>query len=105
MARQYDQAIEQLQNTLDMDPNFALPRMVLGEAYEQKGSYQQAIPELQKAASISHDSPLMLGALGHAYGVSGRSKDAETVLSQAHGRIEEAICLSVLRSDRICGSG
>jgi TolB-like protein/DNA-binding winged helix-turn-helix (wHTH) protein/Tfp pilus assembly protein PilF len=82
MARQYDQAIEQLQNTLDMDPNFALPRMVLGEAYEQKGSYQQAIPELQKAASISHDSPLMLGALGHAYGVSGRSNEAETILSQ-----------------------
>jgi TolB-like protein/DNA-binding winged helix-turn-helix (wHTH) protein/Tfp pilus assembly protein PilF len=82
MARQYDQAIEQLQNTLDMDPNFALPRMVLGEAYEQKGSYQQAIPELQKAASISHDSPPMLGALGHAYGVAGRSEDAEKVLTQ-----------------------
>lgn len=28
MARKYDEAIEQLQNTLDMDPNFALPRMV-----------------------------------------------------------------------------
>ena len=82
MARQYDQAIEQLQNTLDMDPNFALPRMVLGKTYEQKGSYQQAIPELQKAASISNDSPLMLGALGHAYGVAGRSEDAEEVLTQ-----------------------
>jgi TolB-like protein/DNA-binding winged helix-turn-helix (wHTH) protein/Tfp pilus assembly protein PilF len=82
MARQYDKAIEQLHNTLDMDPNFALPRMVLGQAYEQKGAYQQAIAELQKAASISHDSPQMLGALGYAYSVAGQKSEAEKVLGQ-----------------------
>ncbi len=82
MAHQYDQAIEQLQNTLDMDPNFALPRMVLGQAYEQKGSYQRAIAELEKAANLSHDSPQMLGALGHVYGASGERPEAEKVLSR-----------------------
>ena len=82
MARQYDQAINQLRNTLEMDPNFALPRMVLGQAYEQKGLYQQAIVELQKAASISHDSPPMLGALGHALGVAGKKTEAEKILDQ-----------------------
>jgi TolB-like protein/DNA-binding winged helix-turn-helix (wHTH) protein/Tfp pilus assembly protein PilF len=82
MARQYDKAIEQLHNTLDMDPNFALPRMVLGQAYEQKRAYQQAIAELQKAASISRDSPQMLGALGYAYGVAGQKSEAEKVLGQ-----------------------
>ena len=49
MARKNDQAIEQLQNTLEMDPNFALPRMVLGQAYEEKNAYPQALSELQKA--------------------------------------------------------
>ncbi len=82
MSHQYDQAIEQLQNTLDMDPNFALPRMVLGQAYEQKGSYQRAIAELEKAANLSHDSPQMLGALGHVYGASGERQEAEKVLSR-----------------------
>jgi TolB-like protein/DNA-binding winged helix-turn-helix (wHTH) protein/Tfp pilus assembly protein PilF len=82
MAHQYDQAIEQLQNTLDMDPNFALPRMVLGQAYEQKGAYPQALAELQKAVSASHDSPQMLGALGHFYGASGNRSAAEKVLAQ-----------------------
>src|SRR5712664_1548875 len=43
MARKYDQAIEQLQNTLEMDPNFALPRMVLGQVYEQKQAFPQAL--------------------------------------------------------------
>ena len=49
MARKNDQAIEQLQNTLEMDPNFALPRMVLGQAYEEKNAYPQALKELQES--------------------------------------------------------
>jgi tetratricopeptide (TPR) repeat protein len=86
MARQYEQAINQLRNTLEMDPNFALPRMVLGQAYEQKGLYQQAIVELQKAASISHDSPPMLGSLGHALGVAGNKTEANKILDQLLGQ-------------------
>lgn len=82
MARQFDQAIEQLHNTLDMDPNFALPRMVLGQAYEQKSAYPQAIAELQKAVAVSHDSPPMLGALGHALGVSGDRAAANQILNK-----------------------
>jgi TolB-like protein/DNA-binding winged helix-turn-helix (wHTH) protein/Tfp pilus assembly protein PilF len=82
MAHQYDQAIEQLQNTLDMDPSFALARMVLGQAYEQKRAYPRALAELQRAITGSHDSPQMLGALGHAYGVSGNRAQAEAVLAQ-----------------------
>ncbi len=86
MARQYDQAMNQLRNTLEMDPNFALPRMVLGQAYEQKGLYQQAIVELQRAASISHDSPPMLGSLGHALGVAGNKTEADKILDQLLGQ-------------------
>jgi tetratricopeptide (TPR) repeat protein len=85
MARQYDQAINQLRNTLEMDPNFALSRMVLGQAYEQKGLYQQAIVEFQKAATISHDSPPMLGSLGHVLGVAGNKTEAEKILAQMLG--------------------
>jgi len=82
MARRYDAAIEQLRNTLDLDPNFALPHLVLGQAYEQKGSYAQAIAELQKAASISHDGPPILGALGHTLALAGKREEAEKILSQ-----------------------
>ena len=82
MAHQYDQAISQLRNTLEMDPNFALPRMVLGQAYEQKGMYPQATVELQKAVAVSHDSPPMLGALGHAFGLAGNKSEADKILGQ-----------------------
>src|SRR5580704_16878559 len=82
MARQYDQAIEQLRNTLEMDPDFALPRAVLGQAYEHQGVHAQAISELQKAVSISHGSPAMLGALGHAFATAGNKPEANKILVQ-----------------------
>jgi len=49
MARQYDRAIEQLRNTLDMDRSYELPHLALGQAYEQKGDFVRAVRELQKA--------------------------------------------------------
>jgi TolB-like protein/DNA-binding winged helix-turn-helix (wHTH) protein/Flp pilus assembly protein TadD len=82
MAHQYDQAISQLRNTLEMDPNFALPRMVLGQAYEQKGMVPQAIAELQKAVANSHDSPPMLGSLGHAFALAGNKAEVDKILAQ-----------------------
>jgi TolB-like protein/DNA-binding winged helix-turn-helix (wHTH) protein/Tfp pilus assembly protein PilF len=82
MARHYDQAFEQLRNTLEMDPNFALAHLVLGETYEQQGNYPQAIEQLQRATAISPNSPLMLAGLGHAYGGAKRTAEARAVLNQ-----------------------
>jgi tetratricopeptide (TPR) repeat protein len=80
MARQYDRAIEQLRNTLEMDPTYELPHLVLGQAYEQKGDFAHAIPELQKAADLSHDTPLMVSALAHGYALAGNHAEAEKLL-------------------------
>lgn len=82
MARQYAQSVEQLSNTIDMDPNFALPHLVLGQAYEQMGSFQKAIAEFEKAASLSHNSAPMISALGHVYGLMGRKLEAQRVVNQ-----------------------
>jgi len=79
-ARQYDQAIQQLRRTLDMDANFALAHLVLGLAYEQKGMFEEAIREFQKGSSFSGGEPTMVSALGHVYAVSGRKDRAQNVL-------------------------
>jgi Tfp pilus assembly protein PilF len=76
MAREYDQAIEQLRNTIDMDPDFLLPHLVLGQAYEQKKAYDQAITELRRAVDISQNSPPGLAALARTYAVAGRTTEA-----------------------------
>jgi len=82
MARQYDAAIAQLKDTLDMDPSYELPHLIVGQAYEQKGDYVQAIPALRKAVDLSHGTPLMVSALAHAYGRSGNRVEAEKLLAQ-----------------------
>lgn len=82
MARQYDRALEQLRNTLEMDPSYELPHLVAGQAYEQKGQFDLAIAELRKAVDLSHGTPMMVSALAHAYARSGNKTEAEKLLAQ-----------------------
>jgi TolB-like protein/DNA-binding winged helix-turn-helix (wHTH) protein/Flp pilus assembly protein TadD len=82
LARQNDRAIVQLRNTLEMDPSYELPHLVLGQAYEEKGAFDLAIPELQKAVELSHGTPLMVTALAHANARDGRKEEAEKLLAQ-----------------------
>jgi TolB-like protein/Tfp pilus assembly protein PilF len=81
MARQYDRAIQQLRNTLEMDPSYELPHLVLGLSYSQKGDFGLAIPELRKAVDLSHGTPLMVSALANVYARSGNKADAEKLLA------------------------
>ncbi|PYX40948.1 MAG: hypothetical protein DMG83_25350 [Acidobacteria bacterium] len=86
MARQYDAAITQLKDTLEMDPSYELPHLVAGQAYEQKGNYALAIPELRKAVELSRGTPLMVSALAHAYARSGNRTEAEKLLAQLQAK-------------------
>jgi TolB-like protein/DNA-binding winged helix-turn-helix (wHTH) protein/Tfp pilus assembly protein PilF len=86
MARQYDAAITQLKDTLEMDPSYELPHLVAGQAYEQKRNYALAIPELRKAVELSRGTPLMVSALAHAYARSGNRPEAEKLLAQLQAK-------------------
>jgi TolB-like protein/Flp pilus assembly protein TadD len=81
-ARSYDQAAQQLRETLKMDPNFAQAHYYLGRTYEQKGMFAEAIAELQQAVSLSGGKPVMLAGLAHAYAASGNRRNAEEILKQ-----------------------
>jgi TolB-like protein/Tfp pilus assembly protein PilF len=89
MARRYDEAIQQLRNTTDMDPTFALAHLVLGQAYEQKAEYPLAITELQTAVAGSHNSPPMVAALAHVYAISGRQSEARRLLERLKQRSKQ----------------
>src|SRR5215470_6497061 len=79
-ARRFDAAIEQLRNTLGLDPNFHVARLVLGRAYAQAGRYAESLAELNKAVELSRDDSL--AALGYAYAISGRTSQARQVLAE-----------------------
>ncbi len=80
-ARQYDQAIQQFEKTLELDEHFWGGHMI-GLPYEQKGMYEEAISEFQKAASFLENDPETLACLGHAYARSGRRDKAQKVLDE-----------------------
>jgi len=75
-ARQYDQALAQIDraNALRPDPDETL--FPLSIIYVEKGQFDKAIQEFQK----SGNSPHGLGHLGNAYARAGRKAEARSIL-------------------------
>ena len=70
-ARQYDQAINKLQATIEMDPNFANAHYKLALVYEIKGMYKEAVEEHLKSKALSGDISENVEKLKAAYATSG----------------------------------
>ncbi len=79
-------AIEQLQQTLELSPTFFLANLFLGQIYEQEMRLEEAIEQFERSADLSGRNPVHLAALAHAYGISGRQKDAESLLRELLSR-------------------
>lgn len=75
-ARQYDRAIEEGRNAVEIAPNFAPARLVLGQAYEQKGMLTEAIAEFEQASALGGQHSMCIAALAHAFGIAGRRAEA-----------------------------
>jgi tetratricopeptide (TPR) repeat protein len=82
--RDYDQAIEQFQKTLELDQNFPAAHNFLPAAYEQKEMYSQSIAEFKKAIPLTgrSESTLSKAGLGHVYAVTGKKSEARTLLDE-----------------------
>jgi len=81
-ARNYDQAIDQFQKTLELDPNFPPALVILPAAYEQKGMLEEAIAGFQRAITLTKGAEkiMAMAGLGHVYAVSGRKTEARKIL-------------------------
>jgi TolB-like protein/tetratricopeptide (TPR) repeat protein len=82
LSRQYEQAAEQLGNSLEIEPNFPLARFFLGFAYEQQGRYTDAIGEFEKASQLTGGHPGALAGLGHAHALAGNRAEAQEYLAR-----------------------
>ena len=88
LQNELDLAIQQYRKALQLNPNFGLTRMRLGEAYLRKGLTKEALAELQKARTLYGQDPVGIGQLGHAYALSGEKGRAMafTEISNRSGR-------------------
>jgi len=80
IARRYDEALEQLLQTVDLDPNYPVTHWILGVLYTITGRYGSAISEGEKAVTLSGGSPMMRAALARSYGKAGRTTEALRIL-------------------------
>src|SRR5436190_14401154 len=81
LARRYEEAIAQLRDTVEMNPQFYGGHRCLGWALELKGATGEAIAEYHKAFELS-DDPIMLAMLAHAEASIGKQNQARQILGQ-----------------------
>ena len=80
-AKDYDKALDRLQKTIDLDPNFWLSHLLISRVYTEKGMHSEAVAEAKKAAELSGNSQ------SHAYRAYalarwGKPTEARVVLNE-----------------------
>jgi eukaryotic-like serine/threonine-protein kinase len=75
-----DLALEQLQKTREMDPNFAHVHWQIGLVRLRTGELADAAAEFQTAEALSPGITMYKGGLGHVYARMGRTAEARKLL-------------------------
>jgi TolB-like protein/Tfp pilus assembly protein PilF len=82
LARQFDQAIEQANNTVEMDANFAISYALLGEAFVSKGMHREALLALEKYSALSRNSATSRALLGYSHARLGERTEALRMIEE-----------------------
>ena len=82
LARQFEQAIEQAHNTLEMDAHFAISYEVLGEAYLSKGMYREGLLALKQFSALSRSSATSRALLGYSLARLGEHSAALRIIEE-----------------------
>lgn len=81
-ARDYDAAIVEFKNALELEPNFAPALNYLARSYQAKGLNEEAMTTFHKAVEHSGGSPVMKARLGWAYAKIGKTGEARRILNE-----------------------
>jgi serine/threonine protein kinase len=80
MARQYDDAMEQLLRMVELDPNYPVTYWILGLLLRKMDCDELAIVEGEKGVKLSGGSPLMNAALAQTFATAGKREEAIHIL-------------------------
>jgi len=82
LARNYEQAIEHCQKTLEIDPDHWVTHWILGNAYWQAAMPKDAIQALQTALSLSERNAIALASLARCYLLGHRKREARKLVEE-----------------------
>jgi tetratricopeptide (TPR) repeat protein len=80
MARRYEDAIEQLYRTVELEQHYPVTYWILGVLLRKVGNLEQAIAEGEKGVKLSGGSPLMSAALAQTLATAGERSKAVQIL-------------------------
>jgi TolB-like protein/Flp pilus assembly protein TadD len=81
-ARQYDEAIDAAQRTLELEPLFGPAHAFLGWTYAQQGKYEDAIAEWQQTVTVLGGAPAAVASLAQIYALAGQRTEALKILHE-----------------------
>jgi TolB-like protein/Tfp pilus assembly protein PilF len=82
LARFFDRAVEQCQQTLELDPSYEPAYPVLGQVYSLTGKYEDAAKEFEKSLAVTRRSTWVLSLLGYARARSGSRRQAKEIIAE-----------------------
>jgi tetratricopeptide (TPR) repeat protein len=86
---QYEQAVDQVQKALEIDPGSGMAYHILGDLYLLQGNYEAAETQLAKARSQT-DAPLIASLhLGMTYLETGRKTEAHHLFQELIGSYQQ----------------
>jgi len=81
-GRHYDEAVNQLTTTLEMQSDFPLAHLWLGRTLQEEAKYDEALAEFSKVQTAFKDWPVAIAAIGFVDGISGKRKEALSALDE-----------------------
>ena len=87
--RRFQEALDQLRRTLDLEPNFIRAHFDLALVYIQTGMYDEAIGEFKMWIEETEKSPGAQSLLGYAYAASGRRQEAFALIEELKAQSSE----------------
>jgi Flp pilus assembly protein TadD len=81
-SQRYEQAIEQLHKTNELDPLFESTHQVLAFAYARKGNRHDAMAEIEKVLDLAKNNPRSKALWGIVSALTGKPEGAREALDK-----------------------
>ena len=82
LARRYDEAITQIDETFELAPDFGPAHVLLGRVYDAKGMPDRAVEELERAQQLVGPRPDVLTPQAYVLARAGRHREALATLDE-----------------------
>jgi tetratricopeptide (TPR) repeat protein len=82
IARRCDEAIDELNQAIELDAGRHIPQLILGRVYWQKGMFAQAVESFELAAALSNGDIAVQTELIAARAMAGDRKEAPSLLNE-----------------------